>query len=1062
MKNAGRMMGVVSAALLLTGTSLCGRSHATEQRYPVYQLQTAPDLKAEVYEEAVWQNIPWATGFYKLSTARKVTLQTHFKIGFTAEALYFLVKCEEPDMAKIKADGKDGNPALWREDSIEVFVHPKDTEHVLQVLTNAGGDHSNMLNELDVYNATDLSKSATGAFQGNDEYHVSVMIPFSSLRDTAPADGEAWRFNVLRNRMINGADGEDRLSTFSRLFRSSLEPDNYQEMVFHHRPATEEDGKLLYDNPAQDEDAGVHQIVNLSFNEGGGDIANAQGAVLNHGDMRAAGWSGKGKIGYCAELRKEGDFIEIAHSPSLESTATELALDLWAYFDLEKLKGKSCTLVTKAPGGGFGYGYMLEYIDTADKAQALGFYVAESWRTRGHHVLNNAIATTGWHHIVATFSATTKEIVLFIDGVKAFSQASLTQSIAPSTSPLIIGAIARDHKDSTKVMTFLGRIDEVKIWSKALTARDIQIYYGHMFVKSGLVSPEHLATVTDTKPLLAWTPAKDGTAAILELSSTPDFVEASTFRKKMEESEYRPETPLAPGVWYWRIFSTDADGKQTSGTKTQAFVVSTGTKEVAFSKADTTPPVITGVRPFAFNTVSSDRPVIKARWVDNESLDLATARLFLDEKDVSSKARISAQGLQFTPGEPLSNGNHTIRVEIRDTAGNTANAVKQPFSVGGEFELHLELRDRRIYINDETFLPLIYYHNFADSTDEEMMDLGWNTRHLVVSSPDGYQKRYKTKNLAQGLSRFCDETSRFGQMLFLDFMNYYDHDYGSILPIEETLKILKGHPRIMGLTLDEPNGRPEGVGWAENLYRNARKVGETRPVFHLLNGPSSASVFGADGIGDGVVNDIYPYPSQPGLMVAKATDVGRKAVHYRKPVWLYVQACDLSKPGLITALSETEREQLKSAVPAGGIGCMMYLAFVHEATGLGWWIHHPGYVGHGGYFKKMKEEIMNCVSQARHLAPMLLAPDAPVKVAVEPNDLGLHLRAKEYDGRTYIIAVNPHEELPVSCRFALPEGKSFKKVDVLFEDRSFRPGKKTGSFGDLFAPRAVHVYRIEK
>jgi len=1070
MKNVGTMMGIVCAVLLMTGTGLCGRSDAAErgaaaaeQRYPVFQLPKAPDPKAEVYEEAVWRNIPWATGFHKLGAARKVTVQTHFKAGFTRGALYFLVKCEEPELAKIKADGKDGNPTLWREDGIEVFVYPKDTEHVFQVITNAAGAHANLLNTLDTYNAADVSRSVTGGFLGKDEYYVSVMIPFASLRDKAPADGEVWKFNVLRNRMIHGAEGDDRLSTFSRLFRGSLEPDNYQEMMFHHRAASEEDGEVVYDNPAEDDDAGVHQIVNLSFNEGSGAIANAQGAILNHGDMRAAGWSSKGKIGYCAELKKEGDYIEVAHSESLKSISTELTIDLWAYFDLEKLKGKRVTLVTKTPGGGLGFGYVLEYLDTPDKARCLGFYLAESWKKRGHHVLNNAIGTTGWHHIAATYSAKTKEVVIFIDGVKAFSQSSTLQRIAPSATPVTIGAMPRDHKDSTKVMTFLGRIDEVKIWSKALTAEDVQTYYGHMFVKSGLVSPKHLATIDDAKPLFTWTAAKDGTAAILELSSTPGFTEAKTLRKKVQESEYRPEEPLSPGVWYWRVFSTDTDGEQTSATKTQAFVVSSGADTDQFIQADTTPPVITGVRPYAFNTAPSAKPTIQAQWSDNEWVDLSTARLYLDGKDVSSKASISERGIEFSPEHPLGNGAHIIRIEIQDKAGNNANTVKQHFSVGEASKTNVELRkDRRVYVNNEPFFPLIYYHNFAKTTNEDMMNLGWNTRHVMVSAADWILKRYKTTDLAQALGMYCDEVSKFGQMVFLDFMNYYGHDYRSTVSVEDILTILKDYPRIVCYTLDEPNGRPEGAGWAEDLYSTARAVGEERPIIHLLNSPSSASVFGRDGIGDGVVNDVYPYPSQPGLMVAKATEVGRKAVDYKKPVWVYVQACDLSKPGLINTLSEVEREQLKSAVPPGGIRCMMYLAFVHEATGLGWWIHHPGYVGHGGYFKKMKEEIVDCVSQARYLAPMLLAPDAPVQVEVEPKDLGLHLKAKEYNGHTYIIAVNPHEELPVSCRFVLPEGKKFRKVDVLFEDRSFSPGEEANAFDDLFAPRAVHVYRIEE
>lgn len=1040
---------------------------AVDQTYPVYQLRQAPDLSVKAYEEAVWANVPWATGFYRLSTSRKVDLQTHFKIGFTRDALYFLVKCDEPQMDKIKAHGKDGNSALWREDGIEVFVHFKGGKHVFQVLTNAAGARTNMLNTLDMFNATDLSKSAAGAFRNEDRFWVSVKIPFASVRDTPPADGEVWKFNVLRNRMIHGPEGDDRISTYSNLMRSALEPDRFQKLRFHHRAATASDGKRVYDNPT-DDDTGAHQIVNLSFNEGAGEVANAQGAILNHGDMKAAGWSGDGKIGHCAELTKEGDFITVAHSPSLGSTRSELTIDLWAYFDLDKLQGTHATLVTKTPGGGLGFGYMLEYADIAPKAQALGFYLAENWQKRNHHVFNNAITTSGWHHIVATFSAKTMKSVLFVDGAKVGAQDSYIEKIAPGTNALTIGAMERDHKDSTRVSTFRGRLDEVKIWSKALTAKDVQNLYGHMFVKSAPVSPPHLATVDDARPTLSWTAAKDGTAAILELSSTPSIVEGKTFRAKMAANEYRPDKPLSPGVWYWRIFSTDGDGKPTSGTKTQAFIVADADEQQTFTQADTTPPVITGVRPFAFNTASGDRPTIRASWSDNQALDLSTARLYLDDQNVTAKAKITPQGAEYQPDKALSRGGHTLRIEIRDRAGNNANRMKHFFAVGEGARTHVELKDRRIYVNREPFFPVIFYHPYAGNTLEQMADWGFNVIHFAYQ-PAFYASRYKLKDHGRAANMYCDEASRFGQMLFPDFKGHYTHGSSSVVDLSEMLKALRGHPAILALTLDEPNGHPEGAQWAKDLHSTARAAGETKPIIYCLNSPSAASVYAREGMGDGVMNSTYPYPSQPGLLAAKYTDVSREQVNNLKPVWMYGQACDLSSPRggrTIDKMSKAERAELDSGklvstVPPGGVRCMMYLALVHEATGLGWWIHHPGYVGHGGYFPRMKKEVIDCTSEVRHLAPMLLAPDVPVQVAIEPADLGLHLKAKTYDGRTYIIAVNPHEELPVACRFTLPDGKAFRRVDVLFEDRAFTPRGKATSFDDLFAPRQVHVYRIE-
>ena len=60
--------GIVIASMWL---GVCGTARA-EKRYPVFRLEATPEVKTDAYEKAVWQNIPWATGFFKLSTSRKV------------------------------------------------------------------------------------------------------------------------------------------------------------------------------------------------------------------------------------------------------------------------------------------------------------------------------------------------------------------------------------------------------------------------------------------------------------------------------------------------------------------------------------------------------------------------------------------------------------------------------------------------------------------------------------------------------------------------------------------------------------------------------------------------------------------------------------------------------------------------------------------------------------------------------------------------------------------------------------------------------------------------------
>ena len=127
--NLGTILANVYTALSLTGTGLCVASEATERGAaagrpcPVFRLPKAPDLKASTYEDAVWENIPWATGFYKLGAFRKVTVQTRFQIGFTEEALHVRVRCEEPDPDRISADAEDGKLVYDNSTDDDAGVH---------------------------------------------------------------------------------------------------------------------------------------------------------------------------------------------------------------------------------------------------------------------------------------------------------------------------------------------------------------------------------------------------------------------------------------------------------------------------------------------------------------------------------------------------------------------------------------------------------------------------------------------------------------------------------------------------------------------------------------------------------------------------------------------------------------------------------------------------------------------------------------------------------------------------------------------------------------------------
>ena len=100
-------------------------------------LNQAPELDGEVAEDPAWRDVPAATGFHDVGSTGPSTRQTSFRIGYTPEALYLGVVCEEPTPESIQAVMSDGDP-LWNEDSVEVFLSP-DRASELQFIVNALG-----------------------------------------------------------------------------------------------------------------------------------------------------------------------------------------------------------------------------------------------------------------------------------------------------------------------------------------------------------------------------------------------------------------------------------------------------------------------------------------------------------------------------------------------------------------------------------------------------------------------------------------------------------------------------------------------------------------------------------------------------------------------------------------------------------------------------------------------------------------------------------------------------------------------------------------------------------
>lgn len=106
--------------------------------------------------------------------------------------------------------------------------------------------------------------------------------------------------------------------------------------------------------------------------------------------------------------------------------------------------------------------------------------------------------------------------------------------------------------------------------------------------------------------------------------------------------------------------------------------------QVAISFVDVEGPEIKDIVPEAGSYTGDDvRPVISASYSDASGIDINSVKLYLDENDVTSGAAVTATVVSYTPEQDLSEGSHSVRLEVSDTKGNKSEK-SWTFNVGNE------------------------------------------------------------------------------------------------------------------------------------------------------------------------------------------------------------------------------------------------------------------------------------------------------------------------------------------------------------------------------------------
>lgn len=183
----------------------------------------------------------------------------------------------------------------------------------------------------------------------------------------------------------------------------------------------------------------------------------------NHGTLRNGAGFSAGKVGQAFSFDGSTGFVEIPDAPALRPLS--ITFEAWVAFDT--ISGIRVVL-SKPVGAGTSDSYGLWLQDGVLKG-----VVGDSAGIGPILSTTLTLAPGRWYHVAYTFDDSTKQQVLYVDGIQAaFGVAS--KPIGYDGQPVLLG---RDTENGAPNFFLGGRIDEAAIYGRALSGTEIASVY---------------------------------------------------------------------------------------------------------------------------------------------------------------------------------------------------------------------------------------------------------------------------------------------------------------------------------------------------------------------------------------------------------------------------------------------------------------------------------------------------------------------------------------------------------------------------------------------------------
>jgi|GEM_PF-6424959 len=189
---------------LLRSVAILGLLAGAAAASPVVVINRAPDGVANAKDYANKIGRPadgWASGFNVLNDPQTAAgAETRFRLALGGEHLFFLAEAAEPVPGGPVASRTGPDGALWKDDSVELFIQTgSDPSSAFQLIVNAAGQFTGRrLLQFGIMSQPWTPRVSTDARGIRGGWAVAAAIPLAELSPNP--DRKEWRVQVARNR----------------------------------------------------------------------------------------------------------------------------------------------------------------------------------------------------------------------------------------------------------------------------------------------------------------------------------------------------------------------------------------------------------------------------------------------------------------------------------------------------------------------------------------------------------------------------------------------------------------------------------------------------------------------------------------------------------------------------------------------------------------------------------------------------------------------------------------------------------------------------------------------